>query len=232
MLAGYDHLLTAARRLQWDAEAIDLSADRAPADRALRTLVAGFLIAERAVATELGPWIAAADDPQATACFAAQQRDERRHARFFQRVACEVLDGVREDEAPPAIVRLFVETLPATARALAADATTLPAAVGLYHLVIEGIVFAVGQEALLEHAAARGLTGVAAGVARIQADERWHVGLGVLHLQRLGAPVDVEDQARAAAEAWGPAIATEERVARALAVHARRMRVAGVECAA
>jgi ribonucleoside-diphosphate reductase beta chain len=230
MLAGYDHLLAAARRLQWDAEAIDLTADRAGGGAALRELIAGFLVAEHAVAAELDPWIAAAGDPLARECFAAQQRDERRHARFFERVATEVLDldlSTACDAAPATIVELFEETLPATARSLAADAGTMAGAVGLYHLVLEGIVFAVGQEALLQLASAHALDGVAAGVARVQADERWHVGLGVLHLQRLGAPVDVDEGVREALAAWGPAIATPQRTARVLAAHARRVKIAG-----
>jgi ribonucleoside-diphosphate reductase beta chain len=240
MLAGYDHLLTAARRLQWDAEAIDLSADRAEVaehaegDSLLTELVAGFLVAERAVATELDPWIAAADDPLARECFAVQQGDERRHARFFARVAAEVLamdPATAADAAPAPIRELFSETLPSTARALAADSATIGEAVGLYHLVLEGIVFAVGLQALQQLAAGRGLRGVAEGVARVQRDERWHIGLGVLHLQRLGAPVDVELGGRVepALAAWGPRIATPERTARVLATHARRMRIASVE---
>jgi ribonucleoside-diphosphate reductase beta chain len=229
MLAGYDHLLAAARRLQWDAEAIDLSADHAPGDARLAELVGGFVVAEQAVAAQLDPWIAAAGDPLARQCFIVQQGDERRHARFFARVAAEVLDldAARAAARAPAPIReLFEQTLPATARALAADAATIGEAVGLYHLVIEGIVFSIGQEALLEHARAQGLAGTAEGVARVQHDERWHVGLGVLHLQRRGAPVDVGETVRVALSAWGPAIATPDRVARALAVHTRRARIA------
>jgi ribonucleoside-diphosphate reductase beta chain len=239
MLAGYDHLLTAARRLQWDAEAIDLAADREAVQRlraadrvALDELVAGFLVAERAVADELDPWIAAAEDPIAAECFAVQQRDERRHARFFARVAAEVLGldlAIAAQAAPAAIRELFEETLPAIARELAADATTMADAVGLYHLVIEGIVFAVGQQALLELAGAHALEGVAEGVARVQADERWHVGLGVLHLQRLGLGLDpavTEQTAERALTGWGPAIATPARVARARSVHSRRLAIA------
>jgi ribonucleoside-diphosphate reductase beta chain len=237
MLAGYDHLLAAARRLQWDAEAIDLAADRPAADRlpaadraSVAELVTGFLVAEHAVAAELDPWIAAAGDPLARECFAAQQRDELRHARFFARVATEVLglDPATASAAAPATIReLFETTLPATARSLAADTGTMAGAVGLYHLVLEGIVFAVGQEALLALASAHALRGVAAGVARVQADERWHVGLGVLHLQRLGAAVNVDARAREALAAWEPAIATPQRIARVMATHARRMKIAG-----
>jgi ribonucleoside-diphosphate reductase beta chain len=242
MLAGYDHLLSAARRLQWDAEAISLGRDRAvlaslpmPVRACVRTLTAGFVVAEHAVAEELEPFVAAAGeldpDPRARECFAAQAADERRHARWFDRLAGELFDLDRSTArmaAPAAIRQLFESELPAAAHELAtrADPAQLAAAVGLYHVVLEGIAFAVGQEALLELARDHGLDGVADGVARVQGDERWHVGLGVLALQRLGAPVDIEAPARRALAAWGPAIATPERTARVLAAHARRLAIA------
>jgi ribonucleoside-diphosphate reductase beta chain len=242
MLAGYDHLLAAARRLQWDAEAISLDCDRAalgvlsaPVRAEITTVVAGFVVAEHAVADELEPFVAAAaeldPDPGARECFAAQAADERRHARWFDRLAGELfgLDRTAARAAAPTAIReLFESELPATARELATrtDPARLAAAVGLYHVVLEGIAFAVGQEALLELARGHGLTGVADGVARVQGDERWHVGLGVLALQRLGAPVEVQAPARRAIGAWGPSIATPERTRRALAAHARRLTIA------
>jgi len=242
MLAGYDHLLTAARRLQWDAEEPCLERDRgalaslpAPVRAELRALVAGFVVAEHAVADELEPFVAAAaaldPDPSARECFAAQARDERRHARWFDRLAGELFGLERaaaREAAPRAIRELFESELPATARALAAqtDPARLAAAVGLYHVVLEGIALAVGQEALLELAREAGLPGVADGVARVQGDERWHVGLGVLALQRLRAPVEVEAAAGRAAAAWGPTVATPERTERVLAAHGRRLSIA------
>ena len=251
MLAGYDHLIAAARRLQWDAEAIDLTMDRAripelPAQRRaqLTELIAGFWVAEHAVAAELTPFVAAAGDAgtgpadadAARTCFALQARDEARHARFFARVAEEVLalggaDAVRGAATAP-IRALFEDELPATARALAADGRRMAEAVGLYHLVLEGIVFAVGQQALLELCVADGeLAGIADGVARVQADERWHVGLGVLALQRLGTADgelrELTAQAGRAMTAWGPAIATPPRIAHVTRTHERRLRIAG-----
>ena len=248
MLAGYDHLLTAAQRLRWDAEAISLRSDRAvlaalpaPVRAEARTLSAGFVVAEHAVAEELEPFVAAAaaldPDPCARECFAAQTKDERRHARWFDRLAGELF-GLDRDAAraaaPVAIRELFESELPAAARELAArtDPAQLAAAVGLYHVVLEGIAFAVGQEALLGLARGHGLPGVAEGVARVQGDERWHVGLGALALQRLGAPVEVDAAARRAIAAWGPAIATSERTERVLAAHSRRLTIAAAQPAA
>jgi ribonucleoside-diphosphate reductase beta chain len=243
VLAGYDHLIAAARRLRWDAETIALDHDATTVAqlpdgdrRMLETLVGGFWLAEHAVADELGPYIHAADvavaDPAARECFAVQAEDEARHARFFDRVAGEVLElADPAASAPSEIATLCGADLPAASRALAADAgaQTMAAAVGLYHLVLEGIVFAVGQDALGELGERAGLPGIAEGIDRVQGDERWHVGLGVLHLQRLGAPADVRGPAARAIAAWGPTIATGERVDRVLAAHRRRVQIAGAE---
>jgi ribonucleoside-diphosphate reductase beta chain len=250
VLAGFDHLIAAAQRLQWDERTIDLTADRGrvaalrPGERALLTeLVAGFWVAERAVASELEPFIAAAatgGPAAARAAFARQARDEARHARFFARVADEVLalgadDAIRAAAGAP-VRELFESELPSAARALAADDARMPDAVGLYHLVLEGIVFAVGQQALSELCAADGgLPGIADGIARIQGDERWHIGLGVLHLQRLGStgdPALLAQRAGRASAAWGPAIATPQRIAHVTATHARRLRIVGAETVA
>jgi ribonucleoside-diphosphate reductase beta chain len=250
VLAGYDHLIAAAQRLQWDEQAIDLTADRARVarlgkqDRALLTeLVAGFWVAERAVACELQPFIAAATTggpAAARVAFAQQARDEARHARFFSRVADEVLalgdDSAVRAAASRPVRALFETELPAAARALAADDARMADAVGLYHLVLEGIVFAVGQQALRELCATDGgLPGIADGIARVQGDERWHIGLGVLHLQRLGSignPTLLAARAGRASAAWGPAIATPQRIAHVTTTHARRLRIINAETAA
>lgn len=230
MLAGYEHLLRAAQRLRWDETAIDLRADAgawAALDEArrapLRRLIAGFLVAEEAVAAALDPFLAATNDPLARACFAAQQADEERHARFFARVAGEVV-GVDAHDAPPAVHDLFTRRLPATAAALRRGEATLGDGVALYHLVLEGVVFAAGQEALLEALHDTGLDGVRAGAARVQADERWHIGLGVRCLQDAGlAPEQLEAllaEGERAACAWGVAGVD---AARAAQVHRRRL---------
>jgi ribonucleoside-diphosphate reductase beta chain len=232
VLAGYAHLLAAGRRLQWDAEAIDLSGDRAvfgrlpsAAQGRVRGLLAGFWVAEHQVAAELAPFLAASDG-DARACFELQSADERRHARFFTRVLSEVLcvRGDARSLARAEIVALFDGELATIAAGLAAGEVGLGEAVGLYHLVLEAIVLAVGEEGLVAEAASLGLTGVAEGAARVRADERWHVGLGVLLLSALGSvPAGIEPLAQRAATAWGPEIATPERVERALAAHRRRL---------
>lgn len=242
-LAGYDHLLAAGRRLQWEADALDLRADAAawadvpaPVAARIRRLVGGFYVAEVAVATHLEPFVGAVHGEAVRACLRLQQTDERRHARFFTRAAREVLCREATDDAQlhqwardaagPAIVTLFEGELPALAGRLAAGEAQIGEAVGLYHLILEAIVFAVGQAALLEDLEALGtLPGLRDGVQRVQADERWHVGLGVMCLQDAGAHVDVTAFLTGALEAWGPQIATPERVRHALAVHERRLTV-------
>lgn len=230
MLAGYEHLLKAAQRLRWDEAAIDLRADAVawtaleePRRATLRRLVAGFLVAEEAVAAALQPFVAATDDPLVRACFEAQQTDEERHARFFARVA-RVVAGVRAHDAPVAVRDLFTRRLPDTAAALGRGDATLVDGVALYHLVLEGVVFAAGQEALLAALEDTGLDGVRAGAERVQADERWHVGLGVRCLQDAGLASERVDallaEGERAARAWGIAGVDAARAAQA---HRRRL---------
>lgn len=239
MLAGYGHLLRAADRLRWDEADLDLSGDadawpklpkylRVPLSR----LLAGFCVAENAVAEHLEPFEAGTEDPELRACFAAQADDERRHARFFCRVAGEVL-GVDPDSevralAGRGVVELFEQTLPAKARDLAEGRCDLSQAVTLYHLVLEGVVFSVGQTAaleLLDEAAM--LPGTRQGVANVQADERWHVGLGVRCLQDTGVrDVELEETLASAARAtaaWQTDRIGPAHVAHAVEQHRRRL---------
>jgi ribonucleotide reductase beta subunit family protein with ferritin-like domain len=233
LLAGYRQLLAAGTRLQWDAAAIDLSHDcaalqRLPAERRGRVteLLAGFWVAEHQVADQLRPFIAATDG-DARRCFELQAGDERRHARFFDRVVRTVL-GVdpptaARELAGAAIIALFDHELPVMAAGLQEGTTGLGEAVALYHLVLEAIVLAAGEEALLREAAS--LPGVADGAARVQADERWHVGLGVQALLDSGFQTGpaLDRLAARAAGAWGEQVAGHEATAHALATHRRRV---------
>lgn len=238
MLAGYAHLLRAADRLRWDETLIDLRADAAawsdlPAGLRdpLARLFAGFWVAEHAVSEQLEPFERGAGGKELAACFAAQADDERRHARFFTRVAREVM-GIdpAADAAPlagPAVVTLFERELPAVAGDLAAGARELAEAVVLYHLVLEGLVFHIGQQAALDLLDRAGtLPGVREGVAHVQGDERWHVGLGVRCLADIGVTSESAQtalrSAEAAATAWGDAV-SPEAVTAALNQHRRRL---------
>ena len=255
-VAGYGHFLRTAASLQWDEADVDLRPDArawpelAPALRErVELLVAGFCIAEAAVAEDIVPFGLAAPDPDAAACFEAQAIDEQRHARFFDRVAAEVMTvpggsaparrSTLRPRLPSGFVDLFEERLPRVARALAAPAGGEPArargalcdAVALYHLVLEGVVFSAGQLALLRllDGPARVLAGLREGLERVLADERWHIGLGVRLLDDVGGTAGWDE--RLVAEAvdtaaiWGDAVETD-LVERVIALHRRRLGVA------
>src|SRR3954466_2269345 len=156
-------------RLQWSPAAIDLAPDAGawqelPEQRRgrLMTLLAGFCVAEDAVAEQLAPFADAAREATLVSqeslmawVFFLQRRDEQRHARLFDRIAAEVLGlpgadaGERRTAArahvPAAFLELFEERLPATAEDLAARRTGLSEGVSLYHMLLEGVVFDVGQ---------------------------------------------------------------------------------------
>jgi ribonucleoside-diphosphate reductase beta chain len=231
-------------RLQWDATAIDLAPDaRAwpglPAERRRRltTLLAGFCVAEDAVSEQLAPFGAVAKDTSMASeeslvawVFFLQRRDEARHALLFDRIAAEVigLPGATPAErraaarahVPGAILELFEVRLPALAAELAEGRSRLAEGVGLYHMVLEGIVFDAGQHALLDDLADGVLPGVREGVQRVEHDERWHIGFGLRCLIEAQPSRDVIDDllahAEDAAAAWGDTVpaATRHRSAR------------------
>src|SRR3954466_1106725 len=156
-------------RLQWNPVAIDLTVDAAawpqlPPERRRRllTLLAGFCVAEDAVAEQLTPFADAARGAQLASqeslmawIFFLQRRDEQRHAKLFDRIGAEVLGlpgataaerrAAARAHVPAAFLELFEERLPATAEDLAARRTGLSEGVSLYHMLLEGVVFDVGQ---------------------------------------------------------------------------------------
>jgi ribonucleoside-diphosphate reductase beta chain len=243
-------------RLQWNAMAIDLAPDarawpELPAERRerLTTLLAGFCVAEDAVAEELAPFAAAARTAELAShetlmawVFYLQRRDEQRHRQFFDRVAAELLElagdtpadrrEAAREHAPPALLELFEERLPEMAGDLAAGRTGLADGIGLYHMLLEGVVFEAGQHALLDDLADGALPGVREGVERVERDERWLIGFGLRCLiETRPSPElfdDVLARAEDAAAAWGDAIpsATQERAVR---MCARRLHVAAHE---
>jgi ribonucleoside-diphosphate reductase beta chain len=246
MISTYDHFVLLAKSLQWDETTLDFGPDQAAwprlgdAERArVLGLMAGFCIAESAVSVHIDAFEAAAGNEWVAACFQAQARDEHRHARFFDRVAAEVaavpgddtasrLDMLR-DLVSPELVDLFEQRLPATARRLADDHGELTNAVGLYHMVLEGVVLLAGQNAMLDALGGLsiGLPGVRRGVELVLRDERWHMGFGTRLVQnaKLG-PDEVQALLRLgqeAAGAWGDLVPPDaaEKAAR---IHQRRLR--------
>jgi ribonucleoside-diphosphate reductase beta chain len=215
-------------RLAWDAAAIDLSQDaRAWPDlpdarrNRLTTLLAGFRVAEDAVAQHLTPFADVAEhvNPMMMWIFFLQRRDEDRHALLFDRIAAEVLKlpGDTADQrraaarelVPAELLQLFEERLPAMAADVAAGRTGILDGVGLYHMVLEGVVFSAGQRALLDDLQDGALPGIQEGVGHVELDERWHVGFGLRCLCE-GCPEqildDVLEQAAAASAVWGDAV--------------------------
>lgn len=236
-------------RLQWDAQKIDLTPDarawpRLPEERRRRltTLLAGFCVAEEAVAEHLEPFAAATPDTLAAWVFFLQRRDEQRHAQLFDRIAAEVL-GV-EGETPaerrrsaralvsPEMLDLFEQRLPAMAAGLQAGSANLIEGISLYHMTLEGVVFFAGQRALLDDLEPDdALPGIREGVNRVDLDERWHIGFGLRNLVEAQPPPELLhellDTARDAVTVWGDAVPEETRefVAR---LCARRLAIAGL----
>ena len=242
-------------RLQWNPMAIDLAPDarawpELPAERRerLTALLAGFCVAEDAVAETLSPFADAARAADLASqeslmawVFFLQRRDEQRHAKFFDRLGAEVLGLPGETPADRraaarqhvsgAFLELFEERLPAMAAELTEGRTGLDRGVGLYHMLLEGVVFDAGQEALLDDLADGALPGLREGVERVARDERWHVGFGLRCLIETRPSVETIDDlvqhAGEVAAAWGDAVpaAVRERSARKVA---HRLHVAGL----
>src|SRR5947209_4549151 len=247
MFTRYDSFVILAETLQWDEATIDFAPDMTAwtvlgdtENARILGLIAGFCIAESAVSGHLGSFQAAASDEWVAACFRAQARDEHRHARFFDRVAAEVAAVPGADIAArqkvlrtlvsPELVALFEERLPATALRLAEDREGLTAAVGLYHMVLEGVVLLAGQNAMLDtlDRLSVGLPGVRRGVELVLRDERWHIGFGTRLVQGAGLGHDEVETllalGQAAAGAWG-SLVSPDAVARAAQIHRNRLRV-------
>ncbi len=252
MITGYAHFVQLAESLQWDETAIDLSVDRrawpalqdAENDKVLG-LLAGFCIAETSVARQLGSYQAAAScDDSMEACFRSQARDEARHARFFDLVAADVAGvpgaglAARQDvlrtRVSAELIDLFEHRLPATSQRLAEDHGSLTAAVGLYHMVIEGVVLLAGQHAMLDtlESLSVKLPGVRKGMELVLRDERWHIGFGSRVIQSAAIGRDEADalleQGETAAKVWGDLI-TIDAIETAVRQHRRRLKAAGIK---
>jgi ribonucleoside-diphosphate reductase beta chain len=237
-------------KLQWEPAAIDLAPDarawpQLPAERRerLTTLLAGFRVAEDAVADHLTPFAERAEhvDTMMMWIFFLQRRDEDRHTVFFDRVAAEVLRlpgdtpadrlAAARELVPAPLLELFEVRLPAMAAELAAGRAGILDGVGLYHMVLEGAVFTGGQRALLDDLEDDALPGLREGVRHVELDERWHVGFGVRCLTEAADPEILLDEvlARAteAAAAWGDAVPPATRDF-AITLCRRRLSIAGL----
>ena len=165
--------------------------------------------------------------------FFLQRRDEQRHAALFDRIGAEVLGlpgadtserrAAAREHVPAAFLELFEERLPALAAEIAAGRSGLGEGVSLYHMLLEGVVFDAGQEALLDDLDDGALPGVREGIERVERDENWHVGFGLRCLIETEPTSDqLDDLLRRAGEVatiWGDAVpaATSEQSARKVA---------------
>ena len=234
-LADYPHFARVAERLQWDESAIALDGDaaawprlEASRRRRIATFVATFLFCEERVAVDLAPFVEAAPDPGMERCFRLQARDEERHAAFFARYAREVVSLRAADVAVPvALADLFGQRLRSLAAALGRGQARLGDAVGIYHLVLEGVAFSAGQRALLDELGDGRLPALRSGLERVVADERWHIGFGARVIQDRGLGAGGRDaldrDGAEAASAWGSLLSREQRDA-AVRLHRRRLR--------
>jgi ribonucleoside-diphosphate reductase beta chain len=218
-------------KLQWNAEGIDLKPDAAafaelPDERRerLTTLLASFRIADNAVSEHLEPFGAAAKNSLIAWVVFLQRRDEKRHATFFDRVADEVLHlGATKEErgeaarelAPPGIVKLFEEELPAMSNDMAEGRIDFEDGLALYHMTLEGMVLSAGQRAILNDLEDGALPGVREGVYHVELDERWHIGFGLRCLIDTRPSRELIDailaRADEAAAAWGDALPDDVR---------------------
>jgi len=232
-------------KLQWNPDAIDLgpSAEawpNLPDERRerLTKLLAGFRIADNAVSVHLEPFGPAAHNSLIAWVMFLQRRDEKRHANFFDRVAAEVLKLPGEEPedrlaaarelAPPGIIELFEEQLPAMAAEIEAGNADLNDGMALYHMTLEGMVLSAGQRALLTDLDDGVMPGVRQGVYHVELDERWHIGFGLRCLIDARPSPDlvatVLSEAEDAAAAWGDALPPEVR-ARIIPLARRRMAI-------
>ena len=252
MITGYGHFAQLAESLQWDETTVDLSTDieswtkleDSEYDQILG-LIAGFCVGETSVATHLTSFrTAASTDDMMAEVFAAQARDEARHARFFDRVVREVcgvpgenlterVDALR-DRISTELVELFEERLPAIARGLADSDEELTTAVGLYHMILEGVVLTAGQHALLDalEKLSVPMPGMRKGMELVLRDERWHIGFGSRVIQSADlVDNDLEkilNEGSKAAWAWGDLISSKD-IEKVDQLHKRRLKSVGIK---
>jgi ribonucleoside-diphosphate reductase beta chain len=117
--------------------------------------------------------------------------------------------------APPGILELFEERLPAMAAEMEEGRADLSDGMALYHMTLEGMVLSAGQRAILTELEDGVLPGVRQGVYHVELDERWHIGFGLRCLIDARPSREFIDRILAEAEdsaaAWGDALPAEIR---------------------
>lgn len=229
-LPSYRDLYNRWERQQWQTQELDFIPDRiqwedmTEEERAEHlSAIAMFFQGEVSVTDALGAYIRAAQDEEARIFLTTQQVDEARHAVFFDRFFCEVLEADRGSlEETLAAARPYInqaaqyillESLTEVAERLRREPERLASLVEgvvLYHLVVEGMMGLSGQRALLELYRKENLfPAFRSGMVALTRDESRHVLFGVRFLrdtlQRDAAYVSV---VAAALEKYAPAALT------------------------
>ena len=194
---SYEDLYRRWEQGNWEAYAIDFSADRDGWDgltdiqrRSALWIYSMFFYGEDSVTDNLSPYIDAAPKPEQKYFLATQQVDEARHAVFFHRFFREVIGAGDSLSATLAYTeaqlgwgyRNVFERLDRMSDDLRRD-RSLPnfaRAIALYHMVVEATLAQPGQHFIEDYFASSGtMPGFSAGMANVSRDEQRHIGFGV-----------------------------------------------------
>jgi ribonucleoside-diphosphate reductase beta chain len=192
---------------QWEAGAIDFSADRAQWLERFNPLMkrtflwglSSFYVGEEQVTHALVPFVDAAPTEEQQVFLTTQLVDEARHTVFFDRFYSEALDEEGSDmksrlerqaeRLNDGFRTLLMEMLPAASRRIRHERDNLDALVEgivLYHIVIEATLGLTGQRFLLNFTRESGwLPGFRQGFTAVARDESRHVGFGVRFLKEM-----------------------------------------------
>jgi ribonucleotide reductase beta subunit family protein with ferritin-like domain len=202
---SYADLYARWERGNWQATAIDFSADREQWQTGFSELerraalwnYSMFFHGEDAVADDLAPFIDAAPLEEQKYFLATQQVDEARHSVFFHRFMHEVVergDGTIADAlraTEPELTWGFRRTfqmLDEVTGELRKDRsrTALARAVTMYHFIVEATLAQPGQHFIGDYLGRRELLpGFREGMDHVAQDEQRHIGFGVKLLHDL-----------------------------------------------
>ena len=194
---SYDDLYRRWEQSNWQATAIDFTADRAGWEslteiqrKSALWIYSMFFYGEDSVAENLSPYIDAAPREEQKYFLATQQVDEARHAVFFHRFFKEVIGAGDSVAATLAYTesqlgwgyRNVFDRLDRMADELRRD-RSLPnfaRAIALYHMVVEATLAQPGQHFIEDYFANAGtMPGFSEGMANVSRDEQRHIGFGV-----------------------------------------------------
>ena len=205
---SYDDLYRRWEQNNWQATAIDFSADRDGWNsltemqrRSALWIYSMFFFGEDSVADNLSPYIDAAPKEEQKYFLATQQVDEARHAVFFHRFFKEVIGAGDSISSTLAYTeaqlnwsyRNVFGRLDAMADDLRKD-RSLPnfaRAIALYHMVVEAAMAQPGQHYIEDFFIKSGaLPGFSEGMVNVSRDEQRHIGFGVKVLSECFAESD------------------------------------------